>query len=118
MGGGPFALRNELAPRPVRAGDAMADTTTSHDASPLSTAGLPSYRGISEVTAIETHSGRILLVLSLCTARHTELVEISSSTGRLLPRRQDWRFDSHRDALEYVRGSGFRRVGATIEKRE
>lgn len=83
----------------------MADTTTSHDASPLSTAGLPSYRGISEVTAIETHSGRILLVLSLCTARHTELVEISSSTGRLLPRRQDWRFDSHRDALEYVRGS-------------
>ena len=57
----------------------------------------------SEVTVVETKSGRILLVLSPRTEETTKIVEVDHTSGVLLPQPKDMvqEFKAHNEALEY-----------------
>ena len=60
----------------------------------------------SEVTVVETKSGRILLVLSPRTEETTKIVEVDHTSGVLLPQPKDMvqEFKAHNEALEYLSG--------------
>ena len=68
--------------------------------------GSDGFKALSQVTVVETKSGRILLILSPCTLKKTRILEIDHVQGVLLSQPKDCvqEFPSHEDAMEYLGG--------------